>query len=145
MQPNSPPDRTVTYTSETSDIDWHALKIALAADRFDNGRSPEQLRRSFQNSFAVCIAHVEGRVVGTARVLSDGVCNAYLIDVWTHSLFRRCGIAMEMIRRLCSRLTGQHMYLQVDVDLAEVYHRLGFRDQPVGMALNVGQWLINDA
>jgi predicted GNAT family acetyltransferase len=145
MQSNNPPDRTVTYDSETSDIDWYALKSALAADRFDNGRSPEQLERSFQNSFAVCIARAESRIVGTARVLSDGICNAYLVDVWTQSPFRRSGIAREMIERLCSRLQGQHLYLQADSDLAEVYHRLGFREQPVGMSLIVGQWLINDA
>ncbi len=128
MQSHNAPDRTVTYASETSDVDWHALKSALAADRFDNGRSPEQLERSFQNSFAVCIAHAEGRVVGTARVLSDGVCNAYLVDVWTQSLFRRRGIARQMIERLCSRLKGQHLYLQADSEIAEVYHRLGFQE-----------------
>ncbi len=145
MQSNNWSDRTVTYASETSDIDWHALKSALAADCFDNGRSPEQLRRSFQNSFAVCIARAEGRVIGTARVLSDGICNAYLVDVWTQSPFRRRGIARQMIERLCSRLKGQHLYLQADADIAEIYHRLGFREQPVGMSMNIGQWLVNDA
>src|ERR1700732_5156708 len=41
---------SVSYASETAEVEWSALKSALAADRFDNGRSPEQLRRSFENS-----------------------------------------------------------------------------------------------
>ena len=32
-----------------------------------------------------------------ARLLSDGVCNAYLVDVWTMSVYRRQGIASRMI------------------------------------------------
>jgi hypothetical protein len=41
---------SVSNASETAEVFWSALKSALAADRFDNGRSPEQLRRSFENS-----------------------------------------------------------------------------------------------
>ena len=82
-------------------------------------------------------------MVGTARALSDGVCNAYLLDVWTLSNFRRRGIARHMIERICGGLTGQHVYLQADREVAEVYRRLGFVEQPVGMSRVMGRWLIN--
>jgi predicted GNAT family acetyltransferase len=116
----------------------------LAAGRFDNGRSAEQLRRSFENSRTVCIAWSENQIVGTARVLSDGVCNAYLVDVWTLSSFRQRGIAKEMIRQLSMRLAGQHIYLQAHEHLSEVYRRLGLREQPVGMGKIVGEWLVGN-
>ena len=74
-------------------------------------------------------------------MLSDGVCSAYLVDVWTQSAFRRSGIAREMIRQVCSRLEGQHVYLQADPEIAEVYRRLGFCEQPLGLSLTVGTWL----
>src|SRR5262249_23651861 len=128
------PAMAITYRLELGEIDWPALKVALAADNFDNGRTPEQLRQSFQNSQAACIAWLDGRIVGTARVLSDGVCNAYLIDVWTNSELRRQGIARRMIERLLSGLSGQHVYLQADPDIASVYQRMGFAEQPVGMS-----------
>ncbi|MGA2837621.1 MAG: hypothetical protein ABSF84_13585 [Acidimicrobiales bacterium] len=57
-------------------IDWAQTKDDLAADDFDNGRSPEALRRSFERSQHVAFARDDGRVVGMARLLSDGVCNA---------------------------------------------------------------------
>jgi ribosomal protein S18 acetylase RimI-like enzyme len=131
----------IEYRDDLRSIDWEALKASLAGDQFDNGRTPGQLRESFENSFGVCIAWFEEQVVGTARVLSDGVCNAYLVDVWTSSALRRRGIAREMIERLSRRLSGQHVYLQADEDVVEIYRRLGFSEQPVGMSRVVGKWL----
>ncbi|MGH3578968.1 MAG: hypothetical protein ACRDU0_15625, partial [Mycobacterium sp.] len=64
-------------------VDWEQAKADLVADEFDNGRSAEALRRSFAHSQKVAFAWDGDRVVGMARLLSDGVCNAYLLDVWT--------------------------------------------------------------
>jgi predicted GNAT family acetyltransferase len=137
-------DPDVRFASELAGIDWCELKAVLHADRFDNGRSPEQLRRSFENSHSVRIAWSGGQIVGTARILSDSVCNAYLVDVWTLSNFRRRGIAKEMIRQLLSGLPGQHIYVQTDENLSEVYRRVGFGEQPVGMGKIVGEWLVGE-
>ena len=90
----------IHYTRTVAGVDWDRLKADLNADDFDNGRTPEQLKRSFANSHAVCFAWAEGSVVGTARVLSDGVCNAYLVDVWTLTPYRGKGIATQMINLL---------------------------------------------
>jgi hypothetical protein len=53
-------------------IDWAQAKADLAADDFDNGRSPHALRASFERSQHVAIARDGERVVGMARLLSDG-------------------------------------------------------------------------
>ena len=137
----TPPE--ITYQDNLDWVDWAALNHDLAVDRFDNGRSNEQLEKSFANSYVTCVAWCRGQVIGTARVLSDGVCNAYLIDVWTSSKFRRRGVAREMIRRLSERLDGQHIYLQADPDNVDIYRRLGFKEQPSGMSKIVGRWLTN--
>ena len=110
-------------------IDWPQAKADLVADRFDNGRSPEALRRSFAQSQHVAFARDGSRVVGMARLLSDGVCNAYLVDVWTASSYRRQGIASAMVRLLLDRVPGQHVGLQTD-DAQQLYLSLGFRPQP---------------
>ena len=60
-------------------VDWVQAKPDLTADNFDNGRSPDALRRSFAQSQHVAMARDGDRVVGMARLLSDGVCNAYLL------------------------------------------------------------------
>ena len=125
-------------------IDWARAKADLAADDFDNGRSAQALRASFDRSQHVAIARDGDRVVGMARLLSDGVCNAYLLDVWTQSAYRRQGIATRMVRLLMSRVPGEHIGLQTD-DAAAFYATLGFSPQPEFLSVVVGSWLGNDA
>jgi GNAT superfamily N-acetyltransferase len=134
----------VRIDSSLAGIDWEQAKADLVADRFDNGRSAGQLRRSFENSFATCIACADGGIVGTARILSDGVCNAYLVDVWTASTHRRQGIASAMLQALLDEVPGQHVGLQTD-DAQQLYRSLGFEPQPEFWSLVVGMWLDNDA
>lgn len=131
----------ITYTRTIDGVDWDALKCDLAEDAFDNGRTPLQLRRSFANSQGVCFAWVDGKVVGKGRVLSDGVCNAYLVDLWTQSEFRGCGIGTEILRRLTTDLPGQHVYLQANDEHVPFYENLGFSRQPSGLSKVIGRWL----
>ena len=126
------------------DVDWALAKAQLAADRFDNGRSPDALRSSFEQSQHVAVAWDGDRLVGMARLLSDGVCNAYLLDVWTASSHRRRGIGSALVRRLMERVPGQHVGLQTD-DAHAFYQSLGFRWQPDFMSCVVGRWLDNAA
>ena len=133
----------IRYELGLGGVDWAGMKSAVAADRFDNGRTPEQLRRSFENSFAACVAYAGDRIVGTARVLSDGVCNAYLVDVWTMTAYRRRGVARAMIELLLGRLPGQHVYCFTD-DVPEFYKKLGFVERPTGLERVVGQWLVGE-
>jgi len=135
---------TIAYSTSHDGIDWAALKAALAADHFDNGRTPLQMERSFRASFR-CVYAVDGpNVIGTARALSDGVCNAYIVDMWTHSIHRRHGIGRRMIDLLCESLTGQHVYLFTD-DQEAFYGSCGFTPRGVGLEKVVGRWLQSDS
>lgn len=125
-------------------VDWERAKAKLSHDRFDNGRSAGALRRSFEQSQHVAFAWLHDDLVGMARMLSDGVCNAYLVDVWTESTVRGRGIATAMVNYLARQVPGQHIGLQTD-DAQQFYARLGFRPQPEFMGRVVGRWLDNDA
>jgi ribosomal protein S18 acetylase RimI-like enzyme len=132
----------VAISNSIDDIDWAALKAALAADHFDNGRTVGQMQRSFGNSFRCAIARDASIVVGTARALSDGVCNAYIVDMWTHSSYRRRGIGRRMLDLLCADLEGQHVYLFTD-DQHAFYAACGFTPRGIGLERVVGTWLRN--
>lgn len=134
----------ITYKHDLDGVDWAEMKATLARDDFDNGRTPEQLRASFANSAASVIAYApDGRIIGTVRALSDGVCNAYVVDVWTLSEFRKQGIATRMMQLLLDQFAGQHVYLFTD-DAAPFYKKLGFEEQGIGLGRVVGQWLQHD-
>jgi hypothetical protein len=134
-------ENTISFTENLDGVDWESLKARLLEDKFDNGRTPEELCRSFTNSASVCFARAEGKVIGKARLLSDGICNAYLVDVWTYTPYRNRGIAREMLRRLEQSVPGQHIYLQADDDVTDLYKKLGYTPQPHGLNKVVGKWL----
>ena len=136
---------TVRIDDTLDGIDWVQAKADLDADDFDNGRSATALRRSFEQSQHVVFARDGDRVVGMARLLSDGVCNAYLVDVWTASGYRRRGIGSAMVRDLVERVPGHHVGLQTDADTQAFYASVGFRPQPEFWSTVVGRWLDNDA
>lgn len=129
-------------TADHTRIDWELLRHDLIRDDFHNGRTTHQLRLSFENS-AVPVYALEGdRCIGTARALSDGVCNAYVVDVWTMNQYRHRGVATEMMNMIIAACPGQHIYLFTD-DAADFYRRLGFRERPLGLEIVSGTWLDN--
>jgi predicted GNAT family acetyltransferase len=135
---------TIGFDRSLGGVDWEQAKADLAADHFDNGRSANALRLSFEQSQHVAFARDSGRVVGMARMLSDGVCNAYVVDVWTKSEYRRQGIASTLMRMLADAVPGQHIGLQTD-DAQELYRSLGYAPQPEFWSRVAGTWLDNDA
>jgi ribosomal protein S18 acetylase RimI-like enzyme len=128
------------FSESLDDVDWAALKGALAADAFDNGRTPEEYAAAHRNSHAVVFVRDGERFVGNGRILSDGVGNAYLVDIWAASSYRRRGIGSEIVRRLLATVPGQHVGLFTD-DMQLFYRRLGFEVERDGMSRVVGRWL----
>jgi GNAT superfamily N-acetyltransferase len=130
----------VLFSSSLDGVDWVALKAALAADQFDNGRTPQEYQRSHERAHAAVFGRADGRFVANGRILSDGVCNAYLVDIWTASSHRRQGIGREVVNRLLATVPGQHVALFTD-GMSAFYAALGFRSQRGGMSRVVGTWL----
>jgi GNAT superfamily N-acetyltransferase len=131
----------IIYTNSVAAVDWAELVDDLTADNFHNGRTVDEMQRSFENSAVVILAMEEdGRIIGTVRALSDGVCNAYVVDVWTRTDFRRQGIASHMMALLEYELPGQHVYLFTD-DMVPFYESLGYQPQETGMGKVIGRWL----
>jgi ribosomal protein S18 acetylase RimI-like enzyme len=62
---------------------------------------------SVKGSFLFAGAFSGKRMVGMARVISDGVGDAYIIDVTVLKEFRRQGIARRMVELLVSKLEAK--------------------------------------
>ena len=133
---------TIRYSNDPATIDWQTLREDLIADDFHNGRTDDQLETSFASSQKPVFAMDEdNRCVGTARAFSDGVCNAYVVDVWTHSGYRGKGVASTMMHQIIDACPGQHVYLITDTAV-DFYKKLGFREQLTGMHIISGTWLV---
>jgi GNAT superfamily N-acetyltransferase len=130
----------IEYSATVEGVDWAALKAALVADNFDNLRTPEEYRRSHEGSHAVIFGYHDGQFIANGRILSDGVCNAYLVDIWTATPYRRTGIGREVVTRLVATVPGQHVGLFTE-DMQDFYANLGFQPQQGGMSKVIGNWL----
>jgi GNAT superfamily N-acetyltransferase len=130
----------IRLSTDLESIDWSKLRQALIDDDFDNGRTADEYERSARGSALNVYAYHGDEIVGNARLLSDGVCNAYIVDVWTRSDLRRQGVGRAMMECLLGACEGQHVYLFTD-DMQPFYESLGFNEQPTGMSKIVGTWL----
>lgn len=57
-----------------------------------------------KNSFAIATAYEGNRLVGMMRALSDGVSDAYLLDLVVAEDCRKLGIGKKVLDLLCSHL-----------------------------------------
>lgn len=116
----------ISYTNTADGVRWEAVRARLAKDGCDRGRSALQLQQSFAKSHALCLAHANGTVVGTARAVCDGAASAYIVDVWTDPDLRRRGIATQMLRSLLDALGERRAYLFTSPHHMGLYEKLGF-------------------
>lgn len=67
--------------------------------------TPERIGRLIRGSFLFCGAFSpDGRLIGSMRALSDGVSDAYLLDLVVEPAYRRQGIGREILHRLSGHL-----------------------------------------
>lgn len=132
----------IEFCTSLERVDWEALKQDLLADDFHNGRTTTQLRLSFEQSTFVAMGFDKGRCIANGRAISDRVGNALLVDVWTHSAYRKQGIGTRIVTMLIDAMPGQHIYLQSD-DSVPFYEKMGFSKQPEGLSRISGSYLRN--
>lgn len=108
---------------------WRLLKLAGWADA--EPELPEWVEKLIEGSRIMLGAFGEdGTLAGMARVLSDGVSDAFIQDVVVDPQFRGRGIGAELVTRLVAMLTergADWIGLVATPGNAEFYERLGFR------------------
>jgi len=83
-----------------------------------------------RGSFRFMVARLpKGRIVGMARVISDGFSDAYIQDVVVLPAYRRQGIGRELIRRLTEYCVSRKIGwigLVAEPGTREFYEELGY-------------------
>jgi aralkylamine N-acetyltransferase len=120
-------------TTTTDGIDWNELCSVF--ERAPLGtREPEKLRRAFERSYRVCFAHDAGRLVGAARLLSDGEYYAAVYDVVVAPEYQRHGVGSAMLQRLMSDLDVGSFILVSATGKEAFYRQHGYSRLLTGMA-----------
>jgi ribosomal protein S18 acetylase RimI-like enzyme len=123
------------WTDSLDGIDWRAvadvIRLAPLADK-----DPDLLRTAFTNSMFRCFVFDGGRLVGTGRVLADGVDAAYLCDVAILPSHQGGGLGRAIVERLLARARGHRKIILYSVPGKEgFYERLGFARMTTAMAI----------
>ena len=98
-----PPQVTFAVTKDLPRAE--VLTLYRAAGWFAQDDPAPQLDAMIANSFAVSAAFdPAGRLLGMARALSDGVSDAYILDVVVRPDHRRQGIGRRLVSALAEHL-----------------------------------------
>jgi ribosomal protein S18 acetylase RimI-like enzyme len=88
--------------------------------------NPDALRRSFENSSLVLSLWEAGRLVGLARVLTDGEQMSYLCDLAVEPDLQGAGVGKRLIDEVLARCEGTELVLRDSNISSGFYERLGF-------------------
>jgi GNAT superfamily N-acetyltransferase len=115
-----------------------AVKALWDTVSFSEGRDPEAVMRCLMGSNLVVTAWDGERLVGTTRVITDGVYYATLWDVVVHPDYRDRGIGRSLVETAVAPFLGRgfsYIALYSVVGQEGFYERLGFKRHPAGMRL----------
>jgi ribosomal protein S18 acetylase RimI-like enzyme len=123
-----------TWSEGVDGVDWEELSALMRAAL--GNKPPELLRTAFTNSLYCCFVFDEGRLVGTGRVLGDGVDAAYLCDVAVLPSHQGRGLGDRIVAHLVERARGHRKIILYAVPGKEgFYKRFGFRRMTTAMAI----------
>jgi GNAT superfamily N-acetyltransferase len=88
--------------------------------------APERVWLMFERSSLVLTAWHQGRLVGIARVLTDGVAVTYVCDVAVEPDVQGLGIGRSLVQGIVERCRGTRIMVRDD-GTSRWYRRLGFR------------------
>ena len=85
------------------------MKLYEHVSWLDGSETNETVGKMFLNSYAVASAYNSetGELAGFFRALSDGVGDAYMVDLLVHPSYRKKGIGKALVKLLSSYLKEQ--------------------------------------
>jgi GNAT superfamily N-acetyltransferase len=98
-------------------------------------REPEQLHRSFANSYVACFAFDSNRLVGMGRAICDGEFHAALYDLVVLPEYQASGIGKAIVEAIHDRLPKSlsTIILYANPGKEPFYEKLGYHRLLTGM------------
>jgi GNAT superfamily N-acetyltransferase len=118
----------IEYDDDKDRLDRAVIQRFLASEAYwGRWRTSPDVDRQIDGAWRVVGAYRDGRMVGFARALSDGVAVAYLADVFVVRAARGLGIGTALVRVMVDDGPGAGFRWMLHTrDAHEVYRKLGF-------------------
>lgn len=106
-------------------LDWNSF---LKLDQ-------KQLLKAMEQSWFVIYVYADKELIGTGRVVSDGITNAYLCGLGVIHEHRKKGIGTAITQKLVAQCLNSNLHIQFfcEEHLIPFYCSMGFEVFSVGM------------
>lgn len=118
----------LTISPDKNKLDIEVVHGFLTRSYWAEGRTKEQVQETIRNT--LCFgAYLDQRQIGFARVLTDGVVFAYLMDVFILEEFRGKGYSKALLKYIFDdpRLVSVQKWLLGTQDAHGLYKQFGFK------------------
>jgi len=140
----------IKLKTNIEETDW--IKLVDLLDKTDmciglgRQRASEKIRRAYENSYKLVVAYDNDKMVGTARIISDGECYGWVHDVVVDPDYRKQGLGKLIMDKLIEDDKNLLIGLTSSFEAVDFYLSLGFKKHKTAMALYPGQssYLIYD-
>ena len=121
--------KSVTILTEKSKLDLDVIHGFLTQSYWGKGRTMEQVIKSIENTMCFGV-YLNEKQIGFARVLSDQVVYAYLMDVFILEQYRGNGYASLMLYEILhhSSLKEVSKWFLATRDAHPLYKQFGFKE-----------------
>ena len=125
----------VIIKEDYKNMDFEKIAGMLENAYWSIGISVDEVKERAANSNFVFGAFVEGNQVGYARVITDKICFAYLLDVYVDEHYRKLGIGKQIIEYILfhPELKKVNKWLLITKNAHKFYNKFGFSpvDRPL--------------
>ena len=117
---------TINYSFERPLVPQDVQRL-LKQTSWASHRETPGIEKMLKNSFLTLGVWDDDRLIGFARVLSDGAYRALIDDVVVDESYRGKGIGTEIMKHLLSRLKQvEEVFLRTGKEMVPFYEGLGF-------------------
>ena len=117
-----------TISTDKSKLDLNLIHKFLTTSYWANGRNFEDVKKSIENS--ICFGIYNGnKQVGFARIITDYVVFAYLMDVFIIEEYRGKGLSKILLTTILNdeKLNRVKKWLLATRDAHLLYEKFGFK------------------
>ncbi len=117
----------ILISDDKSKLDVNLIHKFLTTSYWAEGRSVENVKKSIENSICFGI-YLDHKQIGFARIITDYVVFAYLMDVFILNEYRDKGYSKLLLNRIFDdeRFNGIKKWMLATKDAHTLYSRFGF-------------------
>ena len=121
----------ISYKLGSEDINWKELftlytKVGMLRHLIEN-KEFDKIKTAFQKSYKVVTAWDGDKLIGSCRMLSDGICYGVVFDVAVLPEYQKKGVGKELMRLLLKGEEGMPIHLTATFGNESFYQNLGFK------------------